>query len=157
MPPLPVTTPRSSHQYPYSGISKGVKQEIWEKAPKENALVNTREASTSSSCYSDFQPQLDDDGFQLLQGLFPTSPPFTAQYFPPNFDTLPNPHGLPGLNFQPRELFPPSGSPAFKFLPSSSCSLTLDPQVESPTPAVEDLLDDTPEVSKVSHILIIYA
>ena len=26
----------------------------------------------------------------------------------------------------------------------------------SPTPAVEDLLDDTPEVSEVSHILIIY-
>lgn len=106
--------------------------------------------------YSDFQPQLDDDGFQLLQGLFPTSPPYTAQYFPPNFDTLPDPHGLPGLIFQPRELFPPSGSPAFKFSPSSSHSLTLDPQVESPTPAVEDLLDDTPEVSEVSHILIIY-
>ena len=81
----------------------------------------------SSSCYSNFQPQLDDDGFQLLQGLFPTSPPFTAQYFPPNFDTLPDPHGLLGLIFQPRELFPPSCSPAFKFSPSSSCSLTLDP------------------------------
>lgn len=49
LPPLPVTTPRSSHQYPYSVISKGVKQEILEKAPKENALVNTREASMSSS------------------------------------------------------------------------------------------------------------
>ena len=118
--------------------------------------MNNTEASTSSSCYSDFQPRLDDDGFELLQSIFPTPPPFTAQYFPPNFDTPPDPHRSPGLILQPRELFPPSGSPAFKFSPSSLFSLTLDPQVRSPTPAVEDLLDGTPEVSEVSHILIIY-
>ena len=92
--------------------------------------VNNAEASTSSSCYSDFQPRLDNDGFELLQSIFPTPPPFTAQFFSPNFNTLPNPHESPGLILQPRELFPPSGSPAFNFSLSSSCSLTLDLQLQ---------------------------
>ena len=161
LPPLPVATPTSSYQYLHSGISKDVKQEILEKPPQENAPVNTAKALTTSSHYSPFRPRLEDDGLELLQSIFPTPPPFTAQYFPPNFNTLPDPHGSPGLILQPRELFAPSGSPAYNFSPSSSRSLTLDPQVGSPTPAVEDLLDDTPEVStpevsEVSHILIIY-